>query len=259
MAVASKRMPAILVVMTAITVGNLAITLSSQVHQNPPRGGNNNIEQMSKLAREARERAPLADYDAPLPADPQKAAKRKARNERHNNSWLGVKAGLNAAPDSGDEIVLINDWEVRTPKLPAAQSDVVVVGEITEASAFISADKRGVYSEFSLRVEETLKKDGGWVVSPGEVISVEREGGRVRYSSGRVEWYRISLQTLPQVNRRYVLFLKRTGEDSFSIITGYELREGHAYALDSASQFRTLDGTDEAPFLQSVREAIAKQ
>ena len=259
MAVVSKKMPAILVVMIAVTAGNLAITLSSQVPQNPPRDGINNADQMSKRAREARERAPLADYDAPVPADPQKAAKRKARNERHNNSWLGVKAGLNATPGSGDQIVLINDWEVSTPKLPAAQSDVVVVGEITEANAFISADKSGVYSEFSLRVEETLKKDGGWVSSPGEVISVEREGGRVRYPSGRVEWYYVSLKEFPQVNRRYVLFLKRTGEDSFSIVTGYELREGHAYALDSASQFRTLDGTDEAPFLQSVREAITKR
>jgi hypothetical protein len=37
------------------------------------------------------------------------------------------------------------------------------------------------------------------------------------------------------------------------------LREGHAYALDSASQFRALDGTDEAPFLQSVKDALAKQ
>jgi hypothetical protein len=252
-------MPAMLVMMVAVTVGNLAITLSSQVRQNPPDGGKNNIDQMSERARESRDRAPVADYDAPEPDDPDKRAKRKARNERHNNSLLGVKGGLNAAPGSGDEIVLINDWEVSTPKLPVAQSDVVVVGVITGANAYISSDRNGVYSEFSLRVEEILKKDGAWAASAGEVVSVERPGGRVRYPSGRVEWYHIALQELPQVSHKYVLFLKRVDEDSFSIVTGYELREGHAYALDSASQFRALDGTDEAPFLQSVKDALAKQ
>jgi hypothetical protein len=259
MILTSKRMRAILVVMVAVTVGNLAVTLYSQGGQNTPGGGINNKDQGSERARESRGRAPVADYNAPEPADPEKKAKRKARNERHNNSMLGVKGGLNAAPGSGDEIVLITDWEVNTPRLPAAQSDVVVVGEITEANAFISGDRNGVYSEFSLRVEEALKKDGARAASPGEVIAAERQGGRVRYPSGRIEWFHIAQQEFPLISRRYVLFLKRIDVDSFSIVTGYELREGQAYALDSASQFKALDGTDEAAFLQSVRDAIAKR
>ena len=145
------------------------------------------------------------------------------------------------------------------PQLPAAQSDVVVIGQILDAQAYTSGDKNGVYSEFTLQVNEILKKDGEWVATPDAVITVERQGGRVRYPSGRTEWYRISLQEMPLVNHRYVLFLKRIDSDSFSILTGYELREGRVYGLDSASQFRALGGTEETPFLTSVREAIAKQ
>ena len=249
-----------LVAMLIITLGNLATTLYSQARHPLSRGQDNarNKDQRSERAKESKSRFPIADYNAPEDPEPAKRAKRKARNERHNNSMMGVKGGLTAPPDSGDEIVLRTDWEVNVPQLPAAQSSVVVTGEIVDANAYISADKNGVYSEFGLRVEETLKKDDTWAVSAGEVISVERQGGRVRYLSGRVEWYRIALQDLPLVNHRYVLFLKRMDEDSFSIITGYELSEGHVYALDSASQFRALDGADEIAFLQSVRGAIAK-
>ncbi|MCA1594721.1 MAG: hypothetical protein LC754_19245 [Acidobacteria bacterium] len=255
----SKKARVVLVAMFAITLGNVAVTLYSQGHQNPSQGEINNKDQMLERVRESKSRAPIVYYNAPEPADPEKRAKRKARNEQHNNSMLGVKGGLNASPNSGDEIVLRTNWEVNTPQIPAAQSDIVVTGEILDANAYISADKNGVYSEFALRVEEILKKNNMCAVSPGAVISVERQGGRVRYPSGRVEWYRIALQGMPLINHRYVLFLKRIDEDSFSIVTGYELRERHVYALDSASQFRAFEGTDEAPFLQSVREAISKQ
>jgi hypothetical protein len=253
----TKKVRIILVALFAITLVNLAVTLYSQVHHNSFKGDINNKDQMSERARQSQSRFPIADYNAPEPADPEKRAKRKARNERHNNSMMGVKGGLNEPPSTSDEVVLRNDWEVNTPRIPAAQSDIVVIGEILDANAYVAADQNGVYSEFTLQIRETLKKDALWAVSPGEVVSVERQGGRVRYPSGRVEWYRIALQELPLTNQRYVLFLKRM-DDSFSILTGYELREGHAYALDSASQFRALDDTDETSFLQSVRKAIVK-
>lgn len=257
----NQKVRVALVSMLIITLGNLAASLYSQARHAPSQGQSNasNKDQMSEHAKESKSRFPVADYNAPEDTEPAKRAKRKARNERHNKSMMGVKGGLTAPPDSGDEIVLRTDWEVNVPRIPAAQSSVVVTGEIVDANAYISADENGVYSEFGLRVEETMKKDDSWAVSAGEVISVERQGGRVRYPSGRVEWYRIALQDLPLVNHRYVLFLKRIDEDSFSIVTGYELREGHVYALDGASQFRALDGAEEVALLKSVREAIAKQ
>ncbi len=254
----SKKVKVLLAAMLIITVGNLVVTLYSQVNLTTPKGGVNSQGHMPERIREAKSRFPIADYSAAEPADPEKRAKRKSRNDRHNNSMLGVRGGLNAPPNSGEEIVIRNDWEVYTPQIPAAKSDVVVTGEILDANAYISSDKNGVYSEFTLRIDETLKKDDARWVFPGELISVEREGGQVRYPSNRIEWYRISLQEMPIVNRRYVLFLKRIDEASFSIITGYEMREGRVYPLDGASQFRALEGKETSLFLQSVRDSIAK-
>lgn len=254
----NQKLRVTIIIMLIITVMNLTTTLYSRGRQSPRQNEASDRAQISEKVKELKGRFPLADYDAPEPAEPQKRAVRKARNERHNKSMLGVKGGLNAPSDSGDEIVLRTDWEVNTPPIPAALSDVVLIGEISDANAYVSADKNGVYSEFTLRVEQVLK-----AVAPSAhvkgVVTVERQGGRVRYPSGRVEWYRIALQEIPLVNRRYVLFLKRIDEDSFSIVTGYELRDGHVYALDGgASQFAAYNGTDEASFLQLVREAIAK-
>jgi hypothetical protein len=171
---------------------------------------------------------------------------------------MGVKGGLNPAPDVGDEVFLINDWEVRVPALPASQSDVIITGEVLDANAFVSGDKIGVYSEFNVRAGEVFKNVSTSSISDGDVISTEREGGQVRYPSGRTMWFRIHLQNMPAVGGRYALFLKQGGEGVFSIITGYELRDGRVYPLDSASNFKKHEGADESTFLQYVREAIVK-
>lgn len=135
-----------------------------------------------------------------------------------------------------------------------------MIGQVRDANAHISADKNGVYSEFTVQVGEVIKDATASPLSPGNQITAERQGGRVRYPSGRVEWFHINAQNMPTVNSRYVLFLKHIDSDSFSIITGYELRDGRVYALDSgASQFTFYDGGDELSFLKLVREAIAVQ
>jgi len=245
-----------LIVMLAITLVNLTNTLYSRAQQNPHR----DKVQQSEYIEALKSRFPITDYETPEPADADKRAKRKSRSVRHDKSMLGVKGGLNAPPNSGNEIVLVTDWEVSVPRIPAAQSDVILIGEILDANAYISTDKNGVYSEFTTRVEDILKSDNVLPISRGVEVSLERQGGRVRYPSGRTEWFRIALQSMPLANHRYLVFLKRTGENSFHIITGYELRDGRVYPLDSdASQFRVYDGMDEVPFLKQVQEAIVKQ
>lgn len=254
-----------LAVMSIITLANLAVTLPGRGQQKAQ--GDKAVigSKMSERLKEKETRFPVTDYetDARTDAnhvDPHQLAKRKSRNERHDNSMLGVKGGLNAEPESGNRIVLRNDWEVNTPRIPAALSDAVLVGEILDANAYISADKNGVYSEFTLRADEIIKPDPSVPAQPGALVTVEREGGRVRYPSGRVEWYGIALQSMPRVNGRYVLFLRRAGTDSYSILTGYELQNGYVSPLDGeASQFRFYEGTEEASFIRLVREACGAQ
>ncbi|MCA1616950.1 MAG: hypothetical protein LC800_23285 [Acidobacteria bacterium] len=169
----------LLAALAAITLANLGATLYSQAQRQPP-------DQEKPKDRELRQalksRFPVTDFETPEPQDPEKRAKRKARGLRHDDSMLGVKGGLNPPPDAGDEVVIINDWEVRVPVIPAAQSDVVLVGEVLDASAFVSNDQNGVYSEFSVKVEKVIKNAGQPVQKARGrgAVFVPQAGARVR-------------------------------------------------------------------------------
>lgn len=236
--------------MFAITLTNLAITFNSQSRQNSTQDLSKNAERIEK----SKARFPMADYEATVPSEPDKQAKRMARNERHNNSRLGVHGGADGKATWVTESIEYNDWETKIHQIPTEQSDVVLVGQVMDANAYVSSDKNGVYSEFKVLVEETVKNGTSSAIQSGGVVSVERTGGRVRYPSGQVIWFRIASQEMPEVSHRYVFFLKRVDEDSLSIITGYELRDGIVHPLDEgASQFMVYDGTDETSFLKMVR------
>jgi hypothetical protein len=248
-----KKKRVLIALMLVLTLTNLAITFYSQARQDSRQDSSKDIERVEK----SRGRFPIADYEAAGPAEPDKRAKMATRNQRHNNSRLGVHGGANEKATWVTEVVENNDWEAKVPRIPTVQSDIVLVGEVLDANAYVSGDKNDVYSEFNVRVEDTIKNETGSAIPAGEVISVKREGGRVRYPSGQIIWFRISSQDMPEVSRRYVFFLKRVDEDSLSILTGYELRDGIVHPLDSgASQFAFYDGTDEASFLKMVRKGI---
>lgn len=195
---------------------------------------------------------PIADYDAPEPDDPKKREKRLKKNGR-DNLVISPPIGLDDVMGAN----LINDWEVGLPALPVNLSDAIIVGEIANAEAYVSADKRGLFSAFTVRLTEVLKTDQCSHFAPGETITVEREGGRVKYPSGKILHYVIEGQQMPRVGARYLLFLKHDGEEH-SIITGYELHAGRVRALDYSEKFKALEKSDEATFLQEVRNAIKR-
>lgn len=141
-----------------------------------------------------------------------------------------------------------------------------MIGETTDAQAYLSNDKSGVYTEFTVRVDEILKNDITAPLIVGETVAAQREGGRVRFPSGRVQRYRTHYQHLPRAGRRYVLFLKRNDDgQAYYIRTGYELRVGHVHPLDGVNmnkgaselpQFAAYKNADEATFLRALRDAV---
>ena len=143
-----------------------------------------------------------------------------------------------------------------TPALPLAQSSAVIVGLVSDAKAYLSNDKTGVYSAFTIQIHEILENSSNVSLSSALSIEVERDGGRVRFPGGRVLIYKISSQDMPAVGLRYVFFLTQVQSD-FQILIAYELREGKVYPLDDLPNLYRYQNADELSFLRELRNRIA--
>lgn len=211
-----------------------------------------------------KEQWPMTDYDAPEPGDPVKRDKRRARSARHDGERFVQEPEKRPGIIYGTEIT--DDWEVGLPALPAYQSDAVIVGEVSEACAYLSNDRTSVYSEFTIKVGNVLKTDQPSRLTQGSLLVAERLGGRVRFPSGEVLPVTVSGQGMPRVGRRYVFFLKRIDQgQAYDILTGYELRAGKVSPLDGRRAtggghpwaFDKYENWDEGAFMDAVRVEIA--
>ena len=198
-------------------------------------------------------RLPIADYNEPDPSDPEILRRRRERGAKYDKPRVAV--------DDYSEIVVGSPhWANGLPAFPIKQSTAVVIGTITDARARMSNNKKGVYSEFTFQVEDILKNDRGKSLTSNSTVTLDREGGRVRLPSGKVGIYHITGQGVPGVGCKYVLFLSGEQSAGFTIVTGYELREGRVSPLDnvgSGHPFTKYDGADEQSFLAELRTAIA--
>lgn len=238
----------ILLSLAALSLAALTTTgLMQSKDGNPASGG--------KKPQIDRSQFPVADYAADETGDEKERARRRARGKKYDKSLTPV-----AASDSDGQTTRTHGEAELLPALPTAQSDVVIVGEVADARAYLSNDKTGVYSEFTVRVDEVLKDGAPSSLSPGSLIFVARGGGQVRLPSGRVHLYHSAGEHMPVVGRRYVLFLKRAdAEQSFDLLTGYELRDGRIFTLDASGQFTAYQDVDETTFLNTLREAVTKR
>jgi hypothetical protein len=87
-------------------------------------------------------------------------------------------------PASVEPLPLSSHAWIRLPALPVEQSNVIILGKVTDRRAVLTEDRLGVYSEFSISVSEIFKDDLNLVFS-GQVITASRPGGAVRFPSGR--------------------------------------------------------------------------
>lgn len=223
---------------------------------------NQNISVATAQVKAQKDLSPVVDYGGQVTGS-KTTRLRSLRGNRHDKQ--GPKA-IEELPVGTEPLPEIDHWLSRLPAFPVTKSNLIVVGEVLRAKAYLSNDKSGVYSEFDIRVDDILKDDGGWLAG-GNLLVAERSGGAVRFPSGRVQRYRSLHQGTPQIGRRYVLFLKRGNEaQGFLILTGYELREGYVVPLDGQDAgrqktnlaFAAYDGAEEEMFLNSLREAISQ-
>lgn len=189
---------------------------------------------------------PVVDYNAPESGDAGKRAKRRKKGEKYNDSPTRITPS--------PEIVKSFDYIPFPPDitaLPVAKSASVIVGTVTDAQAHLSPDKTGVYSEFSVQVEEVIKNDSHTPLRVGEPVTVERPGGRVRIPTGQIQEHMTTLNPLG-VGDRYVLFLVRI-KDDYRVFTGYKLEGGRVSHLDTLPIPESYEGAEVATFLDKLR------
>jgi hypothetical protein len=196
---------------------------------------------------------PIVEYDASPKisslTDAGKQTLREAKSNRYNHR----------APEPLGDFASVSfeintHWNIGLPPLPVKESDIIVFGKVVDAQAYLSSDKAGVYSEFTINIEKIFRNTEPPI---GDSIVLEREGGLVRFSSGRLLPYKIVGQRLPRSQREYIFFLKRNleGED-FHIITGYEIFQNRILPLDEPEKFQVFKDMAAEEFLRTVQGAI---
>jgi len=152
------------------------------------------------------------------------------------------------------------DWLVDLP----VSSNCVVVGTVASAKAFLTADRTWVYSDYEVKVESVLKQDSDSAVEEAGSLVTYRNGGALRFPSGKIMNFLIMGHGFPAVGSRYVLFLSRYSDllGRYYIWKGYQLKDGLVYPLDvdrtvNGKPFSQYEGMKEDVFLEKVRGALS--
>lgn len=174
---------------------------------------------------------PITDYNAAIPNSNDNL--RFRRGERYS-------APNSSAPELGEdsETTLwdLPETHFKKDPMPFEGSDAVVVGTVTHGQAYFSNDKRSIYSEFKFRIQEIVKTATTVSLRAGDSIDIQRKGGAIRLPSGKVLIRGALADSMPQIGKKYLLFLKYDqGADDFGIVTGYQLDGTEVYRLDDLS------------------------
>ena len=201
---------------------------------------------------------PIVEYVAEKALTGKERAKWEAKGKKYNSRHVPP------VNEFSNQLFSFIDWERGLPAFPFDRSAAVIIGDITGAEAHLSSDETKIYSEFTVDVDAVLKNDELKPLSPQSKIKVERPGGRVRFPSGKIVIAAVSNQDLPRLGRRYVLFLTHDFimggryDETFFILTGYELRNGKVFPLDKVSSGHPINaykGSDEEVFFKDLISA----
>lgn len=252
-----RKTSSLILLLIATLVALVASTALVSMRGQGQRGISRNDKAQQKIDFESR--FPVADYSGPEPTDPHERAKRKSKDNRF------PKGVLDDLPTVTETSIADGNGLGSLPALPVGLSDLIIVCDVLNAHAYLSSTKTGIFSEFTVSVEEVLKTTSSDPVLPGANISVDREGARIRYPSGQVRLVRFAHEGMPSIGRRYILFLRRTGQEEIhTILTGYELRAGRVFPLDGVAafeesklaKFAVYEGIEETVFLTTVRDLL---
>jgi hypothetical protein len=176
---------------------------------------------------------PLTDYSVAVPSP--NDVLRLRRGQRYNSPDSPLPE---LGDQSDDGLVGLSSPHSYLDPFPFSLSDSVIVGQVTAGQAYLSDDKRDIYSEFNVSVQQarTISSAERHIQS-GDSVVAQRHGGAIRLPSGKVLFRALRDYSMPLVGKRYLLFLKYDpSTEDFHIITGYQLDGQHTYNLDVHSR-----------------------
>jgi len=188
---------------------------------------------------------PTTDYTAALPNSTD--VLRFRRGERYNIS----NPSLPELGENRQTLWDLPETHFKKSSMPFDTSDAVVVGTVTAGQAYLSNDKRNVYSEFKLKLLETIKTPNAPYLHAGDAIDIQRKGGAIRLPSGKLVVRAALTDSMPQVGKRYLLFLKYDqGAEDYAVLTGYLLDGNEVYCMDDLS----YSESNHAEVMHSLRK-----
>lgn len=214
---------------------------------------------------------PVADYNPSEINNTKESELRKLRNSRFDMNKSFPPEVINQAKITersfdNQPLKTISLSKMR-PAFPISANIAIIMGEIIDGKAYISTDKTAVYSEFTLKIQKVLKSSPDFYIAKDNNIVLLRAGGGVKFPSGKVYYQKHHGYALPEVGRRYLMFLymdKMT--QSFTEIVGYEFKSGEVLPLDGAvesegtgnwaEQYK-YKGYKEKDFIDVVEKEIA--
>ena len=179
------------------------------------------------------------------------------RSEKYDRAATVLSTDLTKDVDSESYF----DYQNFAP-LPIDESDLIVVGKVTEVAGVLSPRRTAVFTQTTIKVESVLK--GGHDNSAQlSTLVVEREGGVVKYPSGAKLWHHVGAQEMPIAGHTYYFFLSnqfpRLGKqpNDLYLLTAYEVNEDRIFPLDDALIFLRYSGKPEIEFRTELLNSIA--
>jgi hypothetical protein len=244
-----------LLIVLSLTILSSALAVHNQEQGQTSDTRNQRLIEEQKKQTELEAQFPTVDYDAPEATnDPEKSARRKETNKHFDKKGLVYRDPTTRISEVAR---IIEGYDV--PALPIAQSSLIISGGVVNSQAYLSNDKRGVYTELTIRVNEVIKNNASAQVAQGDTVIAEREGGIVRYSNGHKRLYHLAEEGMPATGRKYLLFLRTVeGEQDYYVLTGYELSPTRVIPVDLSWRFKGYDGNDVESFLSMIRTAVTQ-
>ncbi len=193
----------------------------------------------------------IVDYNAPQIENQAEWDRRRQISQRYDNQGWVYKL-QNAEPGG---IGKITD-DPPPPLFPIEESTLIVVGEIVSVNTFLSNDKGGVYTEFTIRVGDVLKNKESKNVKE---VTADREGGVVVYPNGGRVLYQNSSVGLPRLGSKYLFFLTKDGlSPNYEILTSYDITGDRIHQMEMGRPFDEFKNSNKTTFIETVRNKIGR-